>query len=413
MPANPRIAANQQRRFLALMRELGPHLRSDSSLPQRIRHLLKRDRSAGSRDRRLYRELVYTALRYLPWVDQLFHTDPANATAAVAFLAPQLPEVTAFRDVFCEGWPPPDDSRPVAERAVILRDRLPGTFEPSSLLPAWLQADCPAAFEPRQLDAIQRRAPLWVRLQVENRELVLDEFRRAGWQYAVHPQLPDAVRLPANADVGGTDAFRRGFVEIQDLGSQLVLLHAPVVRGSRWLDACAGAGGKSLQLARLLGPDGSVDAMDIRPAILDELRERARRARVGNIAIVSEPDRGYDGVLVDAPCSGSGTWRRQPHLKWCTNDGDIDAFSRVQRALLNANAERVHPGGLLLYATCSLSSRENRGVCADFLASRPEFLAERPVRDWGGMSDGIGTTLLPGTLDSDGFYITVLRRSRT
>jgi 16S rRNA (cytosine967-C5)-methyltransferase len=118
----------------------------------------------------------------------------------------------------------------------------------------------------------------------------------------------------------------------------------------------------------------------------------------------------YDGILVDAPCSGSGTWRRQPHLKWYVKPETIAAFARTQLEILTLNAHRVKPGGLLIYATCSLSHHENQDVAAAFLKAHPNFNAETPPQNHGGTFDGLGTSLLPGTLNTDGFYVAILRR---
>lgn len=119
----------------------------------------------------------------------------------------------------------------------------------------------------------------------------------------------------------------------------------------------------------------------------------------------------YDGILVDAPCSGSGTWRRQPHLKWYVKPETITAFTKTQLEILTLNAPRVKPGGLLIYATCSLSHHENQDVAAAFLKSHPNFKAEQPPQNHGGTFDGLGTSLLPGTLNTDGFYVALLRRA--
>ena len=423
---NPHIAANQQRLFLAFLAELRPHLRTDSALPRRIKEIFARHRAIGSRDRKLYRELVYTALRFLPWIEPLLDTDPATAAQITAWLAPELKPTSAYRDALCADWPPvPDD---LAEKATVLATLLAGRASrhdvpvslpppashlapsPAALLPAWFHEHCPAAFTPPHLDALNRRANVWVRLQCTDRNLVLDEFRAQGWSPGTVDGFPDALCLPPNAEVAASDAYRRGFVEIQDLGSQMVLAAAPITPGGRWFDACAGAGGKTLQLARLLGPAGHVDANDIRPDILDELEDRAQRARLTTISIVRGPAGVYDGVLVDAPCSGSGTWRRQPHLKWYVRPETIAAFAQTQRQILDANAPRIKPGGLLVYATCSLSHHENHDVVAAFLQATPEFRAQAPAGDPRGVFDGLGTTILPGTYDTDGFYVALLHR---
>ena len=427
---NPNIAANQQRLFLAFLAELRPHVRRDSSLPRRIKEIFARNRAIGSRDRKLYRELIYTYLRYLPWIDGLLDTDPATAAKITAWLSPDLKPTTHYRAAHCTDWPPVPAT--LAEKAAVLtqlitgranppdepsssvpaarRDDSPYQFAPQALLPAWFQEHCPAAFESPHLDALNSRANVWVRIQCNDRNLVLDEFRAQNWSFTIPADFPDAVCLPPNAEVASSDAYRRGFVEIQDLGSQMVLAHAPITPNGRWLDACAGAGGKTLQLARLLGESGQVDATDIRPEILEELRERAKRARLANVRITNIPTDAYDGVLVDAPCSGSGTWRRQPHLKWYVQPGTIAAFAQTQLEILTTNAPHVMSGGLLIYATCSLSHHENRDVVAAFLKSHPEFKAESPTKNHGGQFDGLGTTLLPGTHNTDGFYVTLLRR---
>ncbi|MBI2511205.1 MAG: RsmB/NOP family class I SAM-dependent RNA methyltransferase [Opitutae bacterium] len=453
---NPRIAANQQRTFLAQLAVVLPHVRTDSALPRRIKDLLGRNRALGSRDRRLYRELIYTVIRYLPWLEPLLTRDENVAAQLAAWLAPEMKDTSAYRAALLEGWPatPP----PLAEKSTVLRARFfsalggrasrpdepppalakpdspslaaaadivadiaadnnTGTFAPAALLPAWFREHCPDAFASAQLDALLARAPIWIRLQANDRAMVLDEFRRKSWEPRATPVSPDAFALPPNAEVANTDAYRRGFVEIQDLGSQLVLAHAPVHAGERWLDACAGAGGKTLQLAHAVGATGRVDATDIRPAMLEELRERATRARLTNVHLPPAKLRNtefarYDGVLVDAPCSGSGTWRRLPHMKWHTRPETIPQFAAQQLAILSANAAHVRPGGLLVYATCSLSHVENHDVAAAFLAAHPEFSAEKPARDLGGRFDGTGTTLLPATHDSDGFYVALLRRQR-
>jgi 16S rRNA (cytosine967-C5)-methyltransferase len=410
---NPNIAANQQRLFLQFVAQLRPHVGHDSSLPRRIKELLARHRAIGSRDRKLYRELAYTWLRYLPWIDPLLEIDASLAAKITAWLAPELKPTSAYRAAHTADWPatPPH----LTEKAALLQSLTPHlstlTFKPEALLPDWFRPHCPAAFQHPHLDALNSRANLWVRLQCQDRNLVLDEFKAQGWTLETPADFPDALCLPPNAEVAASDAYRRGFVEIQDLGSQLVLAHVPVPLTGRWLDACAGAGGKTLQLARLLGERGHVDATDIRPEILDELADRAKRARLDNTTIVTKPAENYDGVLIDAPCSGSGTWRRQPHLKWYVKPETIAAFHQTQLEILTANAPRVKPGGLLIYATCSLSRHENEDTVAAFLQSHPDFAAEPPPHNHGGVFDGLGTLILPGKLNTDGFYVAAFRRS--
>lgn len=305
------LAENQRRILLEFLRALRPHWRADRALPARVQRLLA-DRRCGSRDRRLYRELLYTAIRALPWIESAAED---LAVARIAQLAADIPATSAFRATFA-------DPSAVAD------------LDPTELLPGWLRDECPAAFAPAERDTLLRRAPLWLRLQTDSADSVFAEFAALGCPLVPSGVVTDAWRCPTEIDATQTAAFRSGAFEVQDLGSQLLLATVDGLGpGQNWFDACAGAGGKSLQLARLLGPTGRVDASDIRPAALAELRARADRAGLRNIRTTRSAALGetrYDGVLVDAPCTGSGTWRRAPHLKWITTPTDIARAADLQ-----------------------------------------------------------------------------------
>jgi 16S rRNA (cytosine967-C5)-methyltransferase len=398
------IVANQQRIFLRLWGRLQPHLPSDRNLPSRIQEAL-RCREYGARDRRLYRELLYTAVRYRPWVEELAARSAEDAVRAVAWLAADLPATHRFREAFVSGWPSLPES--ISARAGHL-----GTG--GELLPDWFRRHCAAAFVPPNLEALHRRSPLWIRLQPGARDLVLAEFLQRGWRVRPSEVQPAACEVLAEADLTATQGFREGRFEIQDLGSQLILASAAITPGGCWLDACAGAGGKTLQLASLLGPGGRVDAFDIRARALAALRQRARRGGFANIhPLARVPVEGsYDGVLVDAPCSGSGTWRRAPHLKWCTGPADLTAQAALQQELLARFSRLVRPGGLLIYATCSLSRCENQEVIAAFLGAHSGFSAMPPARTFRCPADAQGLTVLPAIHDTDGFFVSSLGRIR-
>lgn len=225
------------------------------------------------------------------------------------------------------------------------------------------------------------------------------------------PLLPEAIEVLSDADVTSTDAFKHGRFEVQDLGSQLVLAAVEPSKSQHWLDACAGAGGKTLQLARMVGTAGSVTAHDIRPAALKELEERAHRAALTNVSISARPAGVFDGVLVDAPCSGTGTWRRSPHLKWCTSAESIREAAGLQKRVLTQFAAHVAPGGLLVYATCSLCRQENEGVVESFLADRKEFSPASWPRLLGAEQSAVGLTFWPAIHNTDGFFVSALRRA--
>ena len=396
------VATSQQQVFLRLLRQLAPHWRRDAALPRRIQQLLSGERSFGSRDRRLYRELLYTTLRYLPWIESDLEREPARVVKSAAWLAADTRDTRAYRGETCADWPTLSS---LAERANFLK------ADAEALLPTWFRDECPEIFTPTELAAQLARAPLWLRLQTERPEDVRAEFEAVDWRIKESPALPSAWRILGDGDVTKSKAYTRGLIEIQDLGSQLVLESIGLEAGERWLDACAGAGGKTLQLARLLGGDGSVDAHDIRAAALDELLARAERAGLENVRTVDAPEpAAYDGVLVDAPCSGSGTWRRSPHLKWTTTPAQIVEKARLQQTLLDKFAGYVRPGGRLVYATCSLSPQENARVVDAFLSAHSEFQPVPLARTFGFAPVRNAITILPARHDTDGFFVAALRR---
>lgn len=391
MSAVARIADNQAQVFLGLLRALRSRWRTDHTLPAVIQRLLSSNPAFGSRDRRLYRELIYTTLRYLPWIEPWLDRDPTAAVRRVAWLAADTKDTQAFRAALAIGEPPTGDK--------------------TELLPTWFREHCPEIFSGAELDAQLARAPLWLRLQTDSPENVFDDFTARGWKFSRSEILSQALRVETVADVTISDAFRAGLFEVQDLGSQLVLESADLGSGERWLDACAGAGGKSLQLARQLGPTARVEAYDIRPAALTELQARAARASLSNLRVITRPSTGdYDGVLVDAPCSGSGTWRRSPHLKWTTTPQLIADRAELQLRLLLQFAACVKPGGHLIYATCSLSVQENEAVAERFLAERRDFEPLPSTRTFGFTPRGHGLTFFPARHGTDGFFTASFRR---
>lgn len=400
------IAGNQQQTYLRLASALRPHWRRDPAFATRVQQLLARERAFGSRDRRLYRELLYTTVRFAPWIEPLLSRDPNRAAAVAAWLAAELPATRDYRQAVAGHLPPCPPE--VAAKAAILESPV------EALLPSWLAAECPAALAASEIDALHRRAPLWLRLQTDAPAEVAADFSAHGWNARPSPLRPEAWEVLSDADVTRCDSHQRGLFEIQDLGSQLILASAAIAPGGHWYDACAGAGGKTLQLARLLGPSGRVEAHDIRPAALEELSVRAKRAGLRTIAIRRTPppaDARYDGVLVDAPCSGSGTWRRAPHFKWITTPDHLTQQATRQLDLLTQAAGWVRSGGCLIYATCSLAHRENGAVVASFLAAHPEFSVEPPAKTFGYDVAGPGLAILPARHDTDGYYVATLRRA--
>ena len=273
-------------------------------------------------------------------------------------------------------------------------------------------------------------APLDLRVNSikADREQVLDELR--AHYVAVEPTRysPDGLRLVDKPGMMQWPAYREGRIEVQDEGSQLVARLVQPRRGEMVVDFCAGAGGKTLALGALMRSSGRLYAFDINEKRLTGLGPRLKRSGLSNVhpvAIRNESDIRVkrlngkcDRVLVDAPCSGSGTLRRNPDLKWRFSETELARVNEVQHAVLRAAARLVKPGGRIVYATCSLLERENQKVIEAFLAGHPEFQlvpAATVLRAQKIDVDHMARfapyfVMLPHLHSTDGFFAAVLER---
>jgi 16S rRNA (cytosine967-C5)-methyltransferase len=358
-----------------------------------VSRYFKHRRYAGSKDRRAVRELVFRAIRRAA-------DPPVSGRAAVVGLAKDDPALLGH---FGE----PRGPEP-------LRDG--ETATEAGLVPAWLQPELSPLVAEDEWAALLERAPLDLRVNVArtSRDVMLREFEGS----VATPLSPWGIRLAADTRIDDHPAFRAGLVEVQDEGSQLIALACSPAPDDRILDLCAGAGGKSLALAAA-APAAVILATDSNRARLSKLPPRAERAGVTiESRLLSPPHEleeltewcdAADIVLVDAPCSGSGTWRRNPEGRWRLTPERLDRLAGVQQRLLDMAAELVKPGGRLVYAVCSLLSREGAGQIDRFLEHRSSWISEAaPIA--GGRSDGAGRLLTPGHDRTDGFFVARLRR---
>jgi 16S rRNA (cytosine967-C5)-methyltransferase len=283
----------------------------------------------------------------------------------------------------------------------------------------------------RAMDAMNERAPLTARANLlkTDREALRQRLATEGVESSPTPLCPLGLWLDTRVNVFGLDSFRDGLLEMQDEGSQLLgmLVDAPP---TRVVDACAGAGGKTLQLAVQMKNRGDLHALDIDEGRIDELRKRARRAGVHNVRTQVIPPEGpaadeaiaplkgkADRVLVDAPCSGTGTYRRKPDARYRLTPADLGNHVARQKALLERFSTLVKPGGRLIYGTCSVLREENEAVIEDFLSRHPDF-SVRPVSEELGpelgakVSKGPFMRLAPHTHGTDGFFGAILVRAK-
>ena len=277
-------------------------------------------------------------------------------------------------------------------------------------------------------ESLNGQAPLTVR--VNTLKTTLEECQRSLMEEGVQAQptrlSPFALLIPKRLNVFQLQAFRNGFFEVQDEGSQMLPFLIDPKPTAKVLDACAGAGGKTLELAALMKNRGEIVASDVHSSRLEELRRRLKRAGasnvrvrlVGDVANLADRHRDYfDIVLIDAPCSGIGTIRRNPGMKWVVTEETVQEVTEKQAHILEASAGLVKPGGIIAYATCTLFREENEGIIEKFLESHTDFALDSPpvkkeVFDCSPYSQGTFVKLFPHRDGTDGFFIAVIRRRR-
>jgi 16S rRNA (cytosine967-C5)-methyltransferase len=307
----------------------------------------------------------------------------------------------------------------------------PDSLELETEFPDWLIAKLHAAAWPdaeiiRLARALQQPAPLDLRVNslLATREEVLETLAADGIAAEPTPYSPFGVRLKNKPAINKHALYLSGKVEVQDEGSQLLALLVAPKRGDTVVDFCAGAGGKTLMLGALMRSQGQIFALDVDANRLQQLHPRLKRSQLTNVQpmhIDSEHDaklarlRGKaDRVLIDAPCSGLGTLRRNPDMKWRQRPEDIEQLKAKQAAILTAAAELVRPGGRLVYATCSFLAEENEDIVRAWQAKQPQFQVI-PAGDILPHSDSMRfhdeyLRVLPTTHGTDGFFAALFRR---
>lgn len=285
-------------------------------------------------------------------------------------------------------------------------------------VPEWLAAemDCPEPW----LRSLQWEPRLWLRARPGRARPLANEL--GGCKIPKGRLVGDAVEYTGSRDLFTTGLFHAGAFEVQDIASQAVGVWCAPRPGETWWDACAGEGGKTLHLADLLEGRGQVCASDRAEWRLARLKQRAARAGIQNYQ--SAPWDGgasrpfqlrFDGVLVDAPCSGVGAWQRNPHARWTATPADAREMAESQFTLLRHAAPAVKPGGRLVYAVCTMTRAETAGVAGRFSAGHAEFepLPLRPLLDEAvkpGAPVRMMTTVWPHELGGNGMFVAAWRR---
>jgi 16S rRNA (cytosine967-C5)-methyltransferase len=403
-----------------------------------LERVLRRERALWASERRAVAEAVYGLIRWRAQLEWLLGGEGARASVPLRY---------ALWLARFGGFEPERAARRlgVAQRALGPLEgadqRIGAVADPverlavEESLPRWIAALFAAEMgldEARLLArAMNQRAPLTVRANLlkATRDELRARLAEEGVGAEPTPHSPWGLVLDGHENAFALRSFREGWFEIQDEGSQLLAFCCTARPGQKVVDACAGAGGKSLALAMEMHGKGSLFALDVDEGRLDEARRRARRAGVHNLrariipasgAAAEEAVADLDGqaerVFIDAPCSGLGTLRRKPDARWRLRPEDPERFAGIQRDLVLRFSRLVKPGGRLVYATCAVGRRENEEV-ADFLAAEARGLVPFPVAAALGEeraralgADGHLLRLLPHRHGTDGFFAALFER---
>ncbi len=371
-----------------------------------VHKILKSDKRWGARDRRFVAESIYDSVRWKRLYNEIAgtknHFSRPNLwkffTVHLVLKGYELPDWNQFTDV---------PVRRIKGKFDMIQDQR--ALRES--IPDWIDSICEKELGTqwdKEIVALNQQAPVVIRtntLKISRKELQ-KQFEKEGIETLPIEGYPEALLLTNRANIFKTQTFKKGFFEMQDASSQLVARYLNVSPGMRVVDACAGAGGKSLHLASLMENKGQLIALDIYKHKLEDLKKRAKRNGVHNIdtrTIVSTKTikklkNSADRLLIDAPCSGLGVLKRNPDSKWKLQPDFLEKIKKTQAEILDNYSQMLKVNGQMVYATCSILPSENEEQVKKFLANHPEFtfISENKVS--------------PSESGYDGFYMALLEK---
>lgn len=273
----------------------------------------------------------------------------------------------------------------------------------------------------RLLKSLNEPAEADFRINVKNRDMVLEKLKTEGFEVMPTPYSPYGIRSLKRIPLGNCIAYQEGEIEVQDEASQLAAILCDVKPEHKIIDYCCGAGGKSLAMAYMLQNKGHIFAHDIEKKRLMAIKPRMERLHINNIELmdfVATSDNNFDRFIVDAPCSGTGTWRRSPDAKFRLNQNMVDKLNRIQIDILQTAFEKTKVGGRIIYITCSILNEENEEIIAAFLQNNPSMQIVNMKKLWESKIEAPYPyhsekylRLSPLTTNTDGFFVCVMEKS--
>ena len=379
----------------------------DAHANQVVEQLLLSNKKWGARDRNFIAEHIYTIIRYY----RLYcHGAGVESISSGGDIWDVLAACFIDKDIELPVWPEWVDIDAKAVKQRLAEGKTIRRIAES--IPDWI--DDMGSQElgekwPAVLHALNQPAPMCIRVNTlkATYESVAEFLRSEGVEFSTSPLAPDAIIIHSKKNLRNTYAFKSGWFEIQDLSSQQVAPMLDPKSGMTIIDACAGAGGKTLHISALMQGRGEIIAMDIHADKLKELENRARRNGVANIKTVLSSD-GAEGqyrseadrLLLDVPCSALGVLRRNPDTKWKLKSDVLDELITQQQDILKRYSITVKVGGIMVYSTCSILPSENENQIAEFISKNPSFekLSEEKI--------------YPHESEGDGFYICKLIKNK-
>lgn len=370
-----------------------------------IERMLKSNRKWGARDRAFVAENTYDLVR---WWRLLAMIGAGDEQTNKGVIWHALGVLFIKRGWPLPGWPEFRNLNEAEIRAQLSNNTFTRSIRQS--IPDWLdqrgEEELGAAWD-AELLALNQTAPVVIRVNTLriSRDKLKQILLQEGIETLTDPAFPDALILKKRTNLFTLKVFQQGYFEVQDASSQRIAPFLQVESGMRVVDACAGAGGKTLHLAALMQNKGRIIAMDTEQWKLDEMMRRARRAGVGNIEprlidstkAIKRLEASADRLLLDVPCSGLGVLRRNPDAKWKLKPEFIEQIRTTQQEILHNYSTMLKPQGLMVYATCSILPSEDEKQVQTFLKTHPEFILRKEER-------------ISATLGYDGFYMALLYR---
>ncbi len=373
----------------------------------------------GSRDRRLFSGTLFSYFRWKGWLDIVAPELKSAAVFAHLLEVTEIHPAIAKLAALCR-FPDttllPLGAMTLEEKARLLGDNTGHRLAINQLIPAWAIPILPTG-NPFLVASFQQSPPTWLRLKSGAHPSTLTHLNNLNTTPAVHPVIQSAVAVTRGLNLRSLPRSIREQIEIQDLASQATTLVCNPKPGEYWWDACAGSGGKTLHLAALTGDSAAILATDVRQTILEALKRRLQENGIHSVKLAQwdgmqdvPPQGPFDGILLDAPCSGIGTWHRNPDARWRITEKRVMELADIQSRLLRVCASRLKPGGVLIYATCTMTTVENESVIQHFLETTPDLKLDPFINPLNRITCGGKLQIMPWDGPCNGMFIARLKK---